>query len=80
MIKIVHERWKCIGCGACVAVCPEHWEMNFDGKSDLKNSENKKTSDGEEQELILENIGNNKEAESSCPVECIHLKEKIPKY
>lgn len=73
--KILHERWKCIGCGACAAVDPEHWEMNADGKSDLKSGENKSTDNGEEQELLVDDLGNNKEAESSCPVECIHSKE-----
>ncbi len=76
--KILHERWKCIGCSACAAVDPEHWEMNADGRSDLKKAKTAETPAGEEQELILEEkeIGNNKEAEASCPVECIHVKEK----
>ena len=38
MPRIIHEREKCIGCGACAAVCPEFWEMKGDGKSHLKKS------------------------------------------
>ena len=29
-VKIVHEIDKCIGCGACAAVCPDNWEMAGD--------------------------------------------------
>ena len=29
MVKIVHEKWKCIGCGACAAICADHWEMAY---------------------------------------------------
>ena len=36
MPKVIHEREKCIGCGACAAVCPDFWEMSDDGKSVLK--------------------------------------------
>ncbi len=25
---------KCIGCGACVAICPEGFQMNTQGKSE----------------------------------------------
>ena len=27
----------CIGCGACVAICPEVYELGDDGKSHVKN-------------------------------------------
>jgi len=73
--KIIHERWKCIGCNACVAVSPEHWEMNSDGMSDIKNSVHKKTAEGTLEELEIEEPGTNKDAEESCPVNCIHIKQ-----
>ncbi|MFH1663283.1 MAG: ferredoxin [archaeon] len=59
-IKIIHDIEICIGCGACAAVCPENWEMNGD-KSKPKKTE-------------LSEAGCNREAEQSCPVNCIHLK------
>jgi len=31
-----HNRPDCIGCAACEAVAPDFWEMNDDGKSDIK--------------------------------------------
>ena len=71
MIKIIHERSQCIGCNACVAVNSINWEMNGDGKSDLFKGKFK----GENQELELKDIGNNKEAAEVCPVNCIHIIE-----
>ena len=68
-VKIVHDVQTCIGCGACVSICPDNWEMRSDGKSYLKNSKQV----GEKTELELNDIGCNQEAADSCPVECIHI-------
>jgi len=62
MVEIIHERSKCIGCGACAAICPSNWEMANDGKSKCKNTHPKEESC-------------NKQAEEACPVNCIHLKK-----
>ena len=70
MPKIIHERDKCIGCGACTAVCPKFWEMGNNGKSVLKGGKKK----GKNFELDLKNAACNKDAEASCPVQCIHVK------
>jgi len=72
-VLVLYERWKCIGCGACAAVCPEHWEMADDNKSDLIGADI--DVQNEEQKLTLEEVGGNKNAEESCPVNCIHVKE-----
>lgn len=32
---------KCIGCGACVALCPDVFELRSDGKSHVKNPRGK---------------------------------------
>ncbi len=58
--KIKHERQKCIGCGACVATCPDNWEMKSDNKSKPKKTE-------------LDSIGCNQAAADACPVSCIHI-------
>ena len=63
MIKIKQDREKCIGCGACVAVCPDNWEMEEDGKSSPKKTE-------------LEEVGCNKEAAGACPVSIIEVIEE----
>lgn len=60
--KISQEHEKCIGCGACVAIC-DNWTMGTDGKAKPK----KTTID--EKELKC-----NKDAEQVCPVNCIHVK------
>ncbi|MBI4017248.1 MAG: ferredoxin [Candidatus Aenigmarchaeota archaeon] len=73
--KVIHERWKCIGCNACVAVSPEYWEMNEDGKSDIKGAVHKNVPEGVLEELEVAEPGTNKEAEESCPVSCIHVKK-----
>ena len=67
--KIVHEREGCIGCGACAAVAPESWEMDADGKVNLKKA--KKA--GANFELEVKDFGANEDAANSCPVNVIHL-------
>lgn len=70
--KVVHDRPTCIGCSACAGVCPDFWEMNDDGKSNLKGSTKK---DGDQYELELDDPKCNESAAKSCPVNCIHLFE-----
>lgn len=35
-LKIVQNRKKCIGCGACAVICPANWFMDDDGKASYK--------------------------------------------
>ena len=71
--KIKHDRPNCIGCGACATINEEFWEMNADGKSDLKDAE--KLEDGtEELEIDEKDFESNREAAESCPVNVIHIK------
>lgn len=58
-IKIDTE--KCIGCGTCVGISPEHFELGNDGKSHVKKQYNDK-----DKNII-------KEAVESCPVDAISL-------
>ena len=62
MVKIEQDHEKCIGCGNCVAACPENWEMGDDGKASPKKTE-------------VDEVGCNKEAAEGCPVECIKVIE-----
>ena len=71
--KLQHEQDVCIGCGACVAVAPDFWVMNEDGKAEIVNG---KHISQNLQELELDEIGPNKEAAEVCPVNCIHIYEK----
>jgi len=72
MAKVVQQRDKCIGCGTCVAVCPGFWQMGQDGKSTLKGA---KDVGANKFELETQDIGCNKEAASSCPVQIITVEE-----
>ena len=73
--KLVHERWKCIGCNACVAVAPEHWEMADDGKTDIKGAAKQNVPEGILEEIDIREPGHDKDAEEACPVSCIHIKQ-----
>jgi len=74
MIKIIHERKKCIACGACTAACPSFFEMDeHDGLANLKNS--KRLSDGSE-ELEVNKVDCIEEAADACPVKIIKIEKK----
>jgi len=62
--KIIQEHAKCIGCGACVATCPDNWMMGSDGKAKPKKT------------IIEEkDYDCNKQAADVCPVNIISIKE-----
>jgi len=73
--KLEHDRQNCIGCGACAAVAPEHWEMGPDGKSDI--IECTKRQDGwQEKQIESGEYEKNRLAADSCPVNVIHIKRE----
>jgi ferredoxin len=59
--KITQEHDKCIGCGACIAVCKDNWKMGSDGKATPIKTESDSDC--------------NKKAEAGCPVHCIKVTE-----
>ncbi len=71
-VIVIHERDKCIACGACTAVCPDHWELGDDGRSVLKGATNV---EGEVFRKELDNEECNMAAAQSCPVNCIHIEK-----
>ena len=78
MPKLIQERWKCIGCGACVAVASEFWDMAGDGKSVMKPKHTaKNTKDGEmhEGDITAHQLAPNEEAVNICPVSCIKVQK-----
>lgn len=62
MAKLVVDQELCIGCGSCVEICPEVFELNEEEKSYVKNQEACDTCDCEE-------------AINTCPVEAISWEE-----
>ena len=50
---------KCIGCGACVSICAEVFELNDEAKSVVKKADYAKNAKGIE------------EAKEACPVQAI---------
>ncbi len=68
-MKVIHEVEKCIGCGACAAVCSEYWEMTDEGKSHLRGSKKR----GSVFELEVEDPECCQQAADSCPVQCIKI-------
>ena len=62
---IKQDREKCIGCGACVAACPENWVLKADGKASPKKTKIEK-----------KDLECNREAAAVCPVQVIHIAEK----
>ena len=65
---ILHERENCIGCGACVSLDEDNWEMGDDGKSQLKGSD-----DENKKEIKLDEVEECKETAEACPVNVIHI-------
>ena len=66
------DRLNCIGCGACVAVSPDHWELLDDGKASIIGGSERPDS---WLELPIEkaDVQSNVEAAESCPVSVIHV-------
>lgn len=70
-MKIIIHRLQCIGCGSCVAVCPEYFEMVEDGLASIKGGEMK----GENMELEIQEAACVQEAAEICPVQIIQIIE-----
>ncbi len=69
-IRIIYDKDACIGAAACAAMDPKYFEMNEEGKAELKGS--KKNKDGK-YELIIDENDDTYQAAESCPVLAIKL-------
>jgi len=63
MIRPKVDKNKCIGCGLCVSICPQVFELGDDGKSKIINPN------------ACEGC-NCKEAAESCPAQAIILEKE----
>jgi ferredoxin len=74
MVRIFHQRIKCIGCNYCVEVASYRWAMDeTDGKSILTDSRENKG-------MFVAVVGNdeydaNAEAAAVCPVNIIRIEK-----
>jgi len=57
-MSIEVNKETCIGCGSCVSLCPSHFQMGADGKSEVKSQEDAPCV---------------KEAIDTCPVQAISI-------
>jgi ferredoxin len=73
-MKVIHNKSKCIGCGSCVAVCPDFFELAEEGKAHLKKSEFDEKN--QEESLEVEKKGCFQDAADVCPVQCIKFEDK----
>lgn len=73
--KLELNRPDCIGCAACTAVAPDHWEMDDDGKAKIKGCKTREDS-WQEKDISEEDMPLNKEAAECCPVNVIHVTDK----
>ncbi len=62
--KVEVDKVKCIGCGACVAQCPDNFEMESGAEYKAK-----------VKKPVVDNIGCNQEAADICPVQAIIVKK-----
>ena len=65
MIRVKVDKEKCIGCGLCISLVPEVFEMGEDGKSNVKMPEVK-------DENLINEV---KRAAESCPTQAIIIEE-----
>lgn len=63
--KIIYEREGCIGAGACVAVAPDTWKMDDDGKATQL-----------VHEFDEKDLQKNLDAAKACPVMVIHIEDE----
>ncbi|MFA5358271.1 MAG: ferredoxin [Patescibacteria group bacterium] len=61
-MKVLVDKDKCIGCGSCVSVCPEVFELSANGKAEIKT--------GADLEAHKDKV---QEAVDVCPVQAISV-------
>ncbi len=71
---IIHDKPQCIGCGACVALDPQNWSLEPEGRATLK--QHQQDNDQEVKEITEQELLKQREVAEACPVNCIHLYDK----
>lgn len=76
MKKVILDKSKCIGCGACVSVCFKYFELTEEGKSHLKGGKISPTNKNKKEELKVENLECIQDAIETCPFQAISVVEE----
>lgn len=72
-MKVILETSKCIGCGACAAICPQAFEIGADGKSHLIKGTQGPA--GREELVSETEISGAEDAVNGCPVQAIKIEK-----
>ena len=73
--KVKVDRSLCIGAASCVAVAPNSFELDSEGKAVIKKKDGTQTSDFVHYSDINDNSQNIEHAAKSCPVNAIVIEE-----
>ena len=79
-IKVKVDPDLCIGAASCIVVAPEHFELNTEGKAEVKKAENDHVL-GYEMEMDVDEAGKEKilDAARSCPTQAILVYDEAGK-
>lgn len=66
-MKVIVNKEACIGCGACAAICPDVFDLDDDGLSEVKEKQEHPKEDQEEDV---------RDAADSCPTGAIELEDE----
>ena len=73
-MKVKVNKDACIGCGACASICPDVFELNDEGLSEVKVEEENK--EKEEFVSVKEELQDEvRDAADSCPTGAIEIEE-----
>ncbi len=77
-VKVLYDRQNCIGAAVCVALAPEYWNLDDDGKANLKDGVLNSASGKYELEIEVdeENFKLLQNSANSCPVMVIEVVEE----
>ncbi len=75
MLKVKVDRELCIGAASCIAVAPNTFELDSEGKAVIKKKDGTMTSDYVNYADIADEEGNILNAAKSCPVNAIVIVE-----
>lgn len=74
-LRVKVDRALCIGAASCVAVAPNSFELDAEGKAVIKKKDGTATSDFVKYEDIADDAVNIEHAAKSCPVNAIIIEE-----